>query len=60
MNKPVINKPQIVKSIYQKKERLWLAVDKIGGNYISGTVHNTPLSKCSNCKDKEYSNKYST
>ena len=40
MNK---TKPKYIKFVYRAKERLWLKVVKIDGNWIHGTVASKPL-----------------
>ena len=37
-------KPKYVKFIYRIKERLWLKVDKVEGNFIYGTLDSKPVS----------------
>ena len=45
-------KPKYVKFIYRIKERLWLKVDRVEGNYIYGTLDSKPVSSSKKLGDE--------
>ena len=45
-------KPKYVKFIYRIKERLWLKVDTVEGNFIYGTLDSKPVSSSKKVGDE--------
>ena len=42
----MVNKiPKFIKFIYRNRERLWLRVEKLEGNFYLGYIDNIPVSK---------------
>ncbi len=49
----MVNKlPKFIKFNYRNKERVWVKVEKIEGNYYYGNIDNIPISK--SLKYKQY------
>ena len=44
--------PKFIKFNYRNKERVWLKIHKIEGNYYYGYIYNIPISKT--IKYKQY------